>query len=312
MCVCMIIFMKGRVMINLLKNFILIFVIFLIIEMFSNIILSNRKNKFFNIQKINNRINNTSFIKKIKYYIEYLKNININLFCYINPITIILISIFISIITFFISYKFISVFSSAIIISVYSFFIPYLILKYIYNDYRKKIMDIFPTYIVSLKNYTIISNDIIIAMRKVKVEPPLMIFIDKFNILTEKGVTVYEAFQKLKNDIKINKISEFITALQNCYINGGNFSELLDKYSKILTNINNHREKENQENFSSILVLIILVIINIFLIINFVYSNQIYREIVVNSFIGKTILNINILSYLLVFYFIKKLDNLEG
>ena len=38
-------------------------------------------------------------------------------------------------------------------------------------------------------------------MRKVKVEPPLMIFIDKFNVLTEKGVTVYEAFQKLKTHL---------------------------------------------------------------------------------------------------------------
>ena len=86
---------------------------------------------------------------------------------------------------------------------------------------------------------------------------------------------------------------------------------MLSKYSKILNRINEQREKELQENLSSILVLVILIIINIFLIVTFVYSDENYRSILTNTFLGKSILNINILSYLLIFYFIKKLNKLE-
>jgi len=298
-------------MVNLLRNFLGVFLIIAIIDFIINFVAKSKKEKFINTQYINKKISNTNFIKKILFYIEYLINIDIKIVCLLRPVTIILISIVISVIVFTISYKFLCVFSSALILAIYSFFIPYIVLQYLYNKNRKKILDIFPTYIISLKNYTNISNDIINAMKKVKVDPPLMIFIDRFNLLVEKGVSVYDGFEKLKEDINIKKISEFITAIQNCYINGGDFSKLLDKYSKIINNINTQREKESQENFSSILVLIIIIVINIFLIINFVYSNATYKDIVINSFLGKVILNINILSYLLVFHFVKKLNKLE-
>lgn len=281
------------------------------INIFYEMLNKNKKDSIIKINNFNTKLSNMSFIKKIQFYIDYISKINKSIIFYIKPITIILLSSIISIITFVISFKYLKVFSSAVIISVYSFFIPYLILKYLYNFYRKKINNIFPTYIISLKNYTQISNDIIIAIKKVKVEEPLSLFINKFNICIEKGINVYEAFENLKNDINIKKINEFITATQNCYINGGNFTNLLSKYSKILNRINEQREKELQENLSSILVLVILIIINIFLIVTFVYSDENYRSILTNTFLGKSILNINILSYLLIFYFIKKLNKLE-
>lgn len=298
-------------MINLLRNFLVIFIILSIVDFAMNLVVKNKKEKIINTTNIKSKIHNSNLIKKISFYIEYLIDIDIKLFYFFRPITIILISIIISILVFVISYKFLCVFSSALILSIYSFFIPYIILQYLYNKNRRKILDIFPTYILSLKNYTNTSNDIIVAMKKVEIDPPLMIFIDKFNLLIDKGISVYDCFEKLKLDINIKKISEFITTLQNCYINGGNFSKLLDRYSKIINNINTQKEKESQENFSSILVLIILIVINIFLIITFVYSNTTYKSIVINSFVGKVILNINIISYLLVFYFIKKINKLE-
>lgn len=298
-------------MVNLLRNFLNIFFIFVIIDFVIYIKNQNRILKFVNSKVIGSKINNSSFIKKISFYINYLKNINISSFHLLKPIIIIAISLIISFLSFILSYKFFCVFSSALIISIYTFFIPYIFLKYLYNRYRRKILDIFPTYIISLKNYTNISNDIIVAMRKVNIDKPLMLFIDRFNLLIQKGISVCDGFEKLKSDINIKKISEFITALQNCYINGGDFSKLLDRYSKIINNINAQREKESQDNFSSILVLIILIIINIFLIITFIYSNVTYKSIIINSFTGKVILNINILSYLLVFYFVKKLNKLE-
>lgn len=287
-----------------------ILLIFIIIELFISITNIKNKEDFIKNNNLGLKFNNLSFIKKIEFYINYLSKYN-NKIIYFRPFIIIIISCILSIIIGFVSFKLLDVFSSALIISIYSFFIPYIILANLYNNYRKKIIETFPTYILSLKNYTKISNDIIIAMKNVKVEYPLSIFTNKFNILIEKGITVYEAFEKLKNDINISKISEFISAIQNCYLNGGDFSNLLDKYSKIINKINIQREREKQDNFTSILVLIILAIINIFLIIKFIYANTLYKNIITTTFIGNCILNINILSYLLIFYFIKKLNKLE-
>lgn len=298
-------------MIKIIYTIASILLIFTIIEIFFSIAKNKNKEEILKYNDISYKFKNLSFIKKIQFYINSLSKLNNNIFYYIRPSLVILISVILSIVIGFLSYKFLKVSSSALIISIYSFFVPYLILNTLYNNYRKKIIGIFPTYIVSLKNYTQISNDIIIAMKNVNAEYPLSIFIDKFNILIEKGVTVYEAFEKLKIDINIKKISEFINAIENCYINGGDFSNLLDKYSKIINKINIQKEKEMQENFASILVLIILAIINVFLIVKFIYSNTLYRNIVTNNFIGNVILNINIISYLLIFYFIKKLNKLE-
>ena len=224
---------------------------------------------------------------------------------------ILIFSVILSVITFILSKKIIGITSSSVILSVYSFFIPFVVIKVFYNKFREKILKLFPSYIISLKNYTRISNDIVIAMRKSKAEKPLDLFISKFNLMIEKGVNVYDAFEFLKQEIDIKIISHFLTAVQNCYINGGDFTKLLDRYSKVLNNIVLRKEKEKQDSFSSILILIILIAINIFLIISFIFSNEEYKQIITFNFIGRMLLNINILSYLLVFYFVKKLYKME-
>lgn len=303
-------YMKGGIVIRIIYKGISLIFIIIIFNVIYKVFGNNKENYIKNIN-INNKFNNLSFVKKIQFYINYLSIINNNIYTYINPITIIFISSILLILTIIFSYNFFHIISSSILLGIYSFFIPYLVLTYKYNSYRKKIINIFPSYIISLKNYTQTTNDIIIAIKKVSVEEPLNTLINKFNILIEKGVTVYDALERLKSDINIKKINEFFSAVQSCYINGGDFSQLLDKYSKILNKINLQREKEIQDNFSSILVLIILSIINVFLIVSFVYSNTVYKNIITGTIAGRIILNINIISYFLVFLFIKKLNQVE-
>lgn len=255
--------------------------------------------------------------KRIDEYISK-KNIFINLNNYFTSLRVnnikrssyftIIFSFIFSIIIYFISYKIFSIYSTSILISVFCFFIPYNFVKRLYYNKKGKILNMFPTYIITLKTYTQVTNDIIIAFKNAKVVEPLKTYIDRFNMYVEKGINVIEAFEILKKDIDISKISDFISSLQICYINGGDFSILLQRYANLLSKINLQREKEEQENFSSILVLSILVIINLILLFSFVFANYEYKVIITQTFVGKIILNINIVSYVFIYFMIKKIS----
>jgi len=258
------------------------------------------------------KIRGLSFVKKIVYTLDesnlILKIGNINI---VSTLTILIITIAISIITFIISYNFLHIFSSSLIISIFSSFLPYLIIKSFSYHKKTKILNNFPNYIISLKNYTDVSNDIIEAFRRATVEEPLKTYIEKFNVSLQKGVKIYDAFESLKKSINIKKINEFITLLQFCYMYGGDFGNLLDKFSKIQMKTNLQREKEKQKIFSSKLVLIILILLNMYILFGFVMTNSEYYNILVKTFIGNLILNINILSYIFIFYMYIQLNKME-
>lgn len=271
------------------------------------------KNKMLNkisISNIEKKLNEFKTIKIINALIIQSNKAN-NRAKHITPIIFLIISIVFSLIIFFLSYKTIKIISSSIIISGFSLLIPYLILKYIIRSQKEKILNDFPIYAITLKNYTQVTNDIIIAFKKAKVQEPLSIHIERFNVSIEKGMKIYECFERLKQDINIKKINEFLTAAQYCYINGGDFSNLLDKYSKILTKSNLQKEKEKQKSFASKLVLYMLIAINIYLLFQFGFANEEYKEILTKTFIGETIININIISYFLIFLFTIKLNKME-
>ena len=258
------------------------------------------------------KLNELSFFKKVTRIIEEtdlnfkIKNKNI-----ISALTLFLISILFFLITFVITYKFLNLFISSIILSLFAFFLPYYIIKYFSYCRKVKILNIFPNYVVSLKNYTDVNNDIIEAFRRASVEEPLIPYINKFNISIQKGIKAYDAFETLKTNINIKRINQFITLLQFCYIYGGSFEELLDKFSKIQMKSNIQREKEKQKIFSSKLVLLLLILINIYILFGFILTNNEYYNILVNTFMGNVILNVNILSYIFIFYMYVKLNKME-
>ncbi len=281
-------------------------ILFVIIYFSTNVIFS-----FFETRKVNNFLNNMSYTKKFKAYIyEFEKSYNKKV-KFISLINILIFSFILSVIVFVSVYSFVKIVSTALIIAIFSFFLPYFFVKYLVKIKKQQILNIFPTYAVNLKNYTKIDNDIVIAFRKTKTSKPLSLYIDKFNLSVEKGLNVYEAFNELKNDINIKSINDFLTAAQYSYLNGGNFNQLLDKYSKILVKANIQREKEKQESFSSKFILFLLIIINIYILFIFIFSNEEYRSIMFQTNTGKFIINLNIISYIFIFYFIHKLNEME-
>ncbi|MEG2348704.1 MAG: type II secretion system F family protein [Clostridia bacterium] len=188
---------------------------------------------------------------------------------------------------------------------------PYIVIKFIYDKKKSDIIQIFPTYIVSLKNYTQVSNDIIVAMKKTIPPEEIKKYIETFNFSVESGISVYDAFENLKEKFNIGKINDFFSSCQYCYINGGNFTKLLDKYAKILNKRNIQIEKEKQENFSSKIVMYIMIAINIYMLFGFSFSTVEYKQIMTQTLVGKVIVNINIISYIIMFIISNKFNKVE-
>lgn len=256
---------------------------------------------------LKNKLNKSKYLTKLSYYIYELKKIDEKKYKFLSKYLVVLISIILSIIIFLISYYIFDIYSTAILISLISLAIPPLIIEQLYMSQKQKIIDNFPMYILTLKNYVYSTNDIIQAFRKANIPDYLVIYINKFNVSIEKGISIVQAFDELKKDINIDVISDFLSSLLTCHLNGGNVCMLLNKYAEMLTKINLRNAKRKQENLSSIVIFFVLVAINFFLLFSFVYSNVEYKEIMIKNLIGKTIINCNVLSYLIVFLLYKNI-----
>ena len=295
---------------NILFSILLIAIIYCL----SIIIIKFREsNKY--IHKVKNwknytKIYNKSFFYNVRRFVLENLNYKVGKFNF-SPTFVIFVSLVLSFIMFISSYKVLQIISSSIILSLYMLVLPYQIIKFLKIHTKQKIMSEFPTYLATLKNYTKTENDIVIAFRKANPSKELEPYIVKFNNEVENGVKIFDAFEELKFDIGIAKISEFITALQYCYINGGDFTALIDKYLKIIVKLGNQKEDEKEKSLGTKLVLVVLIAINVYMLFGFVFANPEYKLIITQSFIGKLIVNIDILSYIVIFIIFSKMSEME-
>lgn len=230
----------------------------------------------------------------------------------ITSITILGISFAVSILTYFLSSISIKIVSTSMILSLVSFFVPYIIINVIVNNKVQKIKSILPSYIVNLKNNLEVTNNIIKAMKITKVEEPLEYSINNFNYKVEKGINVYQCFDELKENINIEAFSSLIDTFKVCYSNGGNFISVLNKYIDIISKENMEKAKLKENSSATILTLIIMVCINVGLLFSVVLSNPEYTKIILGTFGGHIIINFEIVSYLVVIYFVYKVYKMEG
>lgn len=222
-----------------------------------------------------------------------------------NNISLILIILFSILMIAF--YKVIGVFSTAVILSLPVFFIPKIIYTFLINRNKQKTMELLPGYIINLKNYVEQDNNIIFAMKDTICPEPLGRHIKVFNDTVRRGIDVNKAFKKLKESVNIKNFSSFVTAIETCYLNGGNFSRVIERFVDIISKENMNREKFREKAYSSVIILIVLIIINIYLIFAFVFSNPEYSQIIKGTVIGKIILNINAITYIFIGYLISKI-----
>ena len=228
-----------------------------------------------------------------------------------NPISIILYGILCVIVAYKLSFDFFRIISLSIIISLPCIFIPIFFINYIGNYKEEKIEKVFLNFLLQIKNYTRINNDIVIAFKEVETIEPLQSYINKFNVEINSGVKFESAIEHIKEKIEINKIKEFFSNLQYCYLYGGNFSELIDKNYKKIAELYKEKRKRQEETKGARLVLVILSALNLFVYITYIKNNYDNYLIMQRSVLGMGILYWNFISMWFLLWMstkVKKLD----
>lgn len=269
---------------------------------FEAIIKQNEKNKKVKIiAKIN-------IIHKINILIEKA-GLNRNIL--INPITIIFLCFCSFIVCYSIIFNIFKIMTLSLIIAIPTFLIPIITLSIIAESKSKKIEKVILNFLLQLKSYTKINNDIIYAFKQVKTIEPLQGYIRKFLVEINSGIKFEKAIENLKEKIIFEKFNMFLTNMQYCYINGGNFSELISKNYKIISDIQAEKNKREQETMGARMVLIALILMDLFVYFTFIKNDYENYLIMTKSFIGNLILYWNFISIWVLFvliYKVKKLD----
>lgn len=229
----------------------------------------------------------------------------------INPIAIILYGFICFVIAYKLSFDFFKIISLSLIISVPCVCIPIFLLNYITMYKEEKLEKVFLNFLLQIKNYTKINNDITIAFKEVETIEPLQSYINKFNVEINSGVKFETAIEHIKEKINIKKIKEFFSNVQYCYLYGGNFSELIDKNYKKISELQKEKVKRAEETKGARMVLIILGALNLFVYITYIKSNYDNYLIMQRSAFGMAILYWNFISMWLLVWMstkVKKLD----
>lgn len=230
---------------------------------------------------------------------------------FVNPAMIILYGFGISILVYIITFEFFKIISLAVIVALPSIIIPIVVIEWIANYKSEKLEKTFLNFLIQLKNYVQISNDISSALRQVKTVEPLQSYLEKFNLEINSGIKFETAIEHLKEKISVKKFKEFFSNVQYCYIYGGNFTALIDKNYKIISDLQSEKERRKQETQSARLVLYILIFLNLFVYVTYIKNNYENYMIMQRSFLGMAILYWNFISmWFLIFLAesVKKLD----
>ena len=264
------------------------------------------------MNKLKNKITQTKTYNKLSEYIflsikRKLLPSKINK---LNPIVMFLVMLVLFGVSFIIFNSYIKVVTTSLILSLPFFISPIILIKILLNREKSNIIKQLPMYVVNIKNHISEDNNIIGAIQRTVVEEPLKKYIDVFKSNISRGINVIEAFGLLKEEVNVKLFTVFINSCEVCYLNGGDFNEVLEHYISMITKENIHKESAKEKAYADILTLIIMAALNVFVIIMFVFTNKEYAEIMRETFLGKTILNFNAVSYLLIAYLISSYSSL--
>ena len=229
----------------------------------------------------------------------------------INPFTVILSSIVCFIVCYVVAYNFFKIIMLSLIISTPSLLIPIIILNMIASYKMEKIENIFLNFLLQLKNYTKINNDIVFAMGEVQTIEPLQSYINTFIVELNNGIKFEKAIENFKNKLDIESFKTFLSNIEHCYLYGGSFTELIDRSYNMINEIQKEKNLRKQETKSARLVLFILIFLNIFVYITNIKNNYENYLIMQKTFIGNLILYWNFISIWLLVLLANKVKKLD-
>ena len=230
---------------------------------------------------------------------------------FMNPVSICLYSLLCVIVVYQFVYSFLKVPTLSFIVSLPCVFLPVMVIYWIGGYREEKLEKVFLNFLLQIKNYTKMSNDITMAMKEVDTVEPLKSHIQKFNLELSSGIEFEVAMEHLKEKISIHKLREFFSNLQYCYLYGGSFPDLIDKSYQMIAQLQAEKAKRQQETKGARMVLVILTLLNIYVYITYIKSNYENYLIMQKSFFGMAILYWNFISMWMLLWLsmrVKKLD----
>lgn len=285
--------------------------IFLLLIILINIIYEIIKLiKYINFKYLKNYLicfsNKLNYMLKVKYNLKKISKVFYINSALINSYTIFLFSVIVSILVFFIMFKYTNVIISSLFLSIIFFFVPLTILEIIKKYIDLKIKRSFSLLMINLQTFSKNSNNVILALKEVKSYEPLKKYIDNFNSLVNSGFNVGQAFDNLITEVEDEEISRIIFLLKMNYINGGNLYKFLKESNDYLLEIEKIKQKQYEKQNNVFIILLVIVFINIFLLFCFSFKNEEYKNILLNTFIGKIIIDFNSFIYFLIYFYIRK------
>lgn len=229
----------------------------------------------------------------------------------INPLSLVFIGVVFSILCYTIALKIFETSSVSFIIAAPTALVPVVMLKLIadYND--DKIEKIIPNFLLQLKNYTQINNDIIYAIKESKTIEPLQSYINKFLIEINSGIKFENAIDNLNEKIKIKELENLFSNIKNCYISGGSFVELINKSYCMLSIIQKEKLARKEETKGARIVLIILVLLDLIVYFSFIGNNKENYMIMQKSIVGNLVLYWNFISMWLLVFLSQKVKEVD-
>ena len=247
-------------------NFIVFILILISVYLFVDIMcekrILNKINKYINEK---NELYYKEFLKKCekskkikiveRFNLKYKLNLlidkaNIEQSIFVNYFSLIFYSLTCFLVTYIIIFNIFKMIGVAVIISLPAFFIPFAVLNFIASYKAEKIEKMFLNFLLQLKNYTQISNDVIGALKNIETEEPLKSYVNKFNLELNSGIKFETAMEHLKEKISVVKFRDFFSNLQYCYVFGGDFTTLIDKTYQTIDEL----QKEKNRRKSIILL----------------------------------------------------------
>ena len=229
----------------------------------------------------------------------------------INPITIIIYSVLSFIVCYYIVFDIFKIHILSIVISLPAILIPQASLSIMAELKSEKIEKAMLDFVLQLKNYTEINNDIVYAFKQVKTVEPLQGYIDKFLIEINSGIKFEKAIDNIKEKLNFEILKSFFSNLEHCYIYGGSVTKLISKSYDSINKLQKEKATRKQETKSARLVLGILIFLDLFVYFSFIRNNYDNYLIMTTRFLGNVILYWNFISIWLLILLMKNVKKLD-
>ncbi len=228
-----------------------------------------------------------------------------------NPFTIIIASLLSVMVSYILCLRFFKVMTTSFLISAPMLFFPFFVLQ-ILEEYRaSKVEKAANNFLLQLKNYTQINNDIVYALGEVKTIEPLQGYIHTFLLELNRGIRFEVAMEHFKEKLHSETLKMFLSNVQYCYLYGGSFSKLITKSYFLFNQLQQEKEKRMNETKSARLVLYILVILDMMVYVVTIRNHAANEGLMQKTMIGKAILNWNFISMWLLIMLANKVKKLD-